>query len=1309
MQTKSVTSIADPVGTASPRFRLEAPWLILGALLLATFVSAYQNYQQSRLTADMRFGELAYASKLALAEEVRRDEELLRSASALVAALPDLNQQRWDSFFDARQDSFGEYHGLLVVQYEGAHAVSAKRLRLQRLFSASSEIPADDSLSTIPAVAEAIERADRSSNLTVSEAFPASGKDKKSALVAMVIPVYAPKGTTNAPVAMKPTGHLIGLMRVDSIVAYIFKQRGRNLALALIDGDYAMSTINASTAHVDPAFTTDLTINLGNRPWTLRVQSTPSLESELLSNTPTTILAVGVLGTMLLAGLVWLLTRLREQAESLAKRMTEQLRDQVKFTEDLIEFNPNPIFRLDDAGRFVAVNRAWEQLSGRRRTEVLGKKYAEFQGAEMAEQNETHDRELFASSSGYSAMEAFITNADGRKYETIVAKQVLRRADGKMDGLIGTITDVTPIKRLEREVARQREQLNLVIRSSQQGIWDIELGEGHTQYFSDRFREMLGYGDNDFPKVFSWEEHAHPDDIAAFRDELRKHFKGETPFFDLESRVKRRDGDYFWVRTRAIAQRDEKGRAVRFIGSIVDITDRKQAEATLIEASARVTEAARAKEAFLATMSHEIRTPLNGVLGMTGLLAETRLNDEQRDYIRLIRASGDTLLRLIDDVLDFSKIESGRMMLESVPVETIMLAEEAIELVAEKAREKQLALLYDIRDDVPFYILGDPTRLRQILLNLLSNAIKFTQKGEVRLTMTVRSLADGKLELEGRVRDSGIGIPPARIAQLFQPFTQVDASTTRKYGGTGLGLAIVKRLTQQMGGDVCVESVEGEGATFIFTIQTQQARGPLRPYMQRDVFDFLGKRMLLVDQNDHRRPIVQYRYARWGFDVVVASPEEAAAVLRRGPSFDIVLTDMVMPSPAAEAFKVALAEEDASRAQRNLPSIASILQSSISRSELSQRGITPPFRHDMFIIRPAGQVKMFEALMRAALHQPNNDVATRPFTPEPVYDLEYTNKMRALKADDNTPNIAAKANPRPPLPTSATSFHLLVAEDNEINQRVIQGMLSNLGHRITVVGDGKAAVRAALSTPFDAILMDIHMPEMDGMEAMAEIRAQLPDSCPPIVAMTAHAMAGDREQYLNAGMDDYISKPIRVADLTALTERLAKRLSHAPAFAIASPPAGSLANAGNAAPAFETIPILDIEQLEDLRYLPASSDSSNSDDSVGGLIRLFQGKAVERLNIMESSLASGDWKQLSEVAHSLRGAAASMGFPRVAASCKDIELASRRWAEGPADRAALPDKTELQKQFLVIKSSYNEANEALTKWFAESASSTHRR
>ena len=1426
---------------AKRTMRLEMPWVILLAMLVGTFVAAYKSEQAADAAASKRFHETAQSAYVDLQHELEATQDLLESTSAFVSMMSNagIDANSWSNFFNARSarsskpdhgDNAGSRHGLIRVDHipssrvlAGSELTAATTPRLSSLFGPNSvAIAAQTNLENIPAVALAIAEASKRSGVVLTVPLniaPAAGEK----IVAMVLAANAqnydekisadktpanrkndvalsavdapPLSTVRAP------GSIVGLVNLSEILTKTGRAEGNRIGAVLVD---ETSNPNAAEPSRKPQFSLVIGGMSPQQPLKILVTSTPSFEDELKDSSPRIILMVGIIGAVLLAGFIWLLSRLRQQAESLSESMTARLRDQMKLNEDIIEFNPSPIYRKNVDGQFIAVNRAWEQFFGYRRKDVFGKVNRDIQQVEQVTGSDAADQKLYEIDGGYDVTERVFTNAEGRQLETMVAKRLIRRADGTVDGLIGTITDLSPVRRLEREIAAQREQLDLVISASQQGIWDVELRPGGNTYFSSAFREMLGYTSGGFPAPYLWEANIHPDDQALFAKEQIRHFKGETPFFDIEARALRRDGSYLWVRTRAVARREQDGRAARFVGSIVNVSDRKDAERMLIEGSSRIAEAAKAKESFLATMSHEIRTPLNGVLGMAALLADTPLNEEQHDYIRLIRASGDTLLSLINDVLDFSKIEAGHMSLESVPVELIALIEETFEIVAEKAREKRIALIYDVREDVPFYILGDATRLRQILLNLLSNALKFTESGEIKLTVTAQRNQAGRLRLEGRVQDTGVGISAEQIAKLFMPFTQANASTTRKYGGTGLGLAIVKRLTAAMNGNVRVESVVGEGATFIFNIETQLARGPLRPYMQREVFDFLGKKILIVDSIASRRKIRQTHYTRWGFDAVSACPDDAAATLRAMPGLDIVITDFVQPGVEANEFQAALAANDKLRLVQRAKPIVSLLLSSISRADLARQNCLPAVRHDFFLVRPVSITKLFDALMRAVLDEISNDKSLRPYlASEKATDGRDANAVHAHSTDTKksvlatlqtlSPGEAALNQASSPAtgaaanrvtPTTTRSYNVLVAEDNEVNQQVIGGMLKNLGHRYTMVGDGRAAVDAAKLHHFDVILMDIQMPILDGTAATLEIRTYFADAemlnkgaCPPIVAMTAHALAGDKEGYLANGMDGYISKPIRSAEVAAVLERTAGQSTPAEneasdtvaimrvetsaalrpdpenvtvATGSATIPAatsGSTTNSIDApisaepvlggsvtktvlfarsdlATRIDQLPLLDIEQLEDLRYLPAapggtagaSAGGNDPSDPVGGLIRLFQTKACERMDKIEACLADREWKALSEVAHSLRGSSASMGFPRVAALCKDLELASSQLAKidigGDAGNSTgnnntsgtkLATQSELDEIFELTRYYYNQADIALREWLIKTA------
>lgn len=1312
--------------------RVEAPWLVLGALLLSTVVASVQSYRQVSQESQIRFDALAERAKSEIATQFRQTDDALATAGAIIAASPQIDNVRWNKYLDAREKRASTIPGLARIEYRSARSTrstSQDQSPSSALIRVIPEVTiVSDELSGSDLINQAIVVAKRSQRMAATGLLPSANVQDAAEFVALVKPLFPAFTYTD-----EPLGYLVAFVRPADLLALVTRSTDQRLLLDLTEDILEPASAPASPAKRDTRvssrssnFVAPLKLVIGQRSWNLRVESSPSLEAELTNRTPQTILLIGMIGTALLAGLVWLLTRLREQAAALAKSMTLKLRDQVKFTDDLIELNPNPIYRKDAHGRFVVVNRAWEQLNRRRREDVIGKTNTELTSPAGTSWL-PHLDDALDSPSGFEVREAFVTAATGELVPTILARQVVRRADGTIDGIIGTLTDVTQIKLLEHELAQQREQLDLVIRSSQQGILDVELREGGKAYYSERFREILGFELGKFPENFTWDRWVHPEDIPEFRKTLAHHFKRQSPFFDVECRALRAHGGHMWLRVRGIAQYDESGRATRFIGSIVDVTERREAEEQLIEANVRVTEAARAKESFLATMSHEIRTPMNGVLGMAGLLADTQLDDEQRDYIRLIRASGDTLLRLIDDVLDFSKIESGRMTLEAVSIELAGVVEEAFELVAEKARTKKIALVYDLRDDIPLYIMGDATRLRQILLNLLSNAIKFTDTGEISLHMRCESLPDERVKLFASVTDTGIGIPADRVNKLFEAFTQVDASTTRKYGGTGLGLAIVKRLVTMMGGEVAIDSVEGKGSTFRFSIVTQRAHGPILPHMQRDLPEFLGKRIMLIDDVTSRRNSVAYRYQRWGFQVVEATLNDAPSQLQKSgaEAIDILISDSASEANGAVALGKAVIANSQSRREDGKPPIAVIVMSGISRAELSLNHSLHLMPHQIFVMRPASAARMFDVLTQAATGVVKNDVATRPFLPEPVYDTEFANsKKHKSKQASSAPSSGLNA------PSNALSLNILVAEDNEVNQRVIEGMLRRLGHHVTIVADGESAVNAAAKVlaaehaPLDIILMDIHMPVLDGVGATRELKRRFASQTPgetlpsvPIVAMTAHALAGDREYYLNEGLDDYISKPIRRDDLLALLKRcVPHKFTEANNAVqphlqventISAPPPLTNNRAESVArltPDLSGLAILDFEQLDDLRGLPADSNGSAAEQT---LIALFQKKSEERLRKMASCLVDSNWLLLGDLSHSLRGASASIGFPRVSAACKALELASRRLVPSPgvpptASSDPLPTQGQMDELYEDIKRYFYEADIALTKWLAES-------
>jgi two-component system, sensor histidine kinase and response regulator len=927
-----------------------------------------------------------------------------------------------------------------------------------------------------------------------------------------------------------------------------------------------------------------------------------------------------------------------------AQRATERtVREEQEYSRSLVESSPDALLVCDTNLVLTDINEQAIQLTGFRRAELIGVElpalFAEYNrvlelGQQTPDNGPVHDVELT------------LVAKTAERIPVSLNASVFRSAGGATRGMLVALRDVTERKRSESE----RMLLASIVATTGDAIF-TESPELIITSWNAAAERLFGYSAAE----------AIGRDAALLvplerRAEMAEHLRifGEGGKFErIETARLRKDGTLVEVAMTASPIIDSSGRLTAISITAHDITNRRQIEAELTRARDVALEAARLKSEFLANMSHEIRTPLNSIIGMTGLLLDTGLSSEQHEYANDVRESGETLLNLINEILDFSKIAAGKMIFEDINFELRGAIEGAVEMVAEQARRKKLELTLSIDPDTPHQLRGDPARLRQVMLNLLANAIKFTERGEI--AVAVNKLTENPREalLRIEVRDTGIGIPENKRHLLFLPFSQVDSSTSRHFGGTGLGLSIAREIVGAMGGTISVNSTEGVGSTFWFTAKfaKQVDTGVTAAEL---LASLAGVRAIVVDDNANSRNILSRELSSWGMEVKAAESAFRALELMRAaaPSnpFAVAITDVMMPEMDGIELARMIAGDPALRSTKVV-----LVSSAGARSEFNTRLRGLPIGG--WLMKPVPQSSLYDAVLKVvSVPRANLTLASEPGGTEPA-------------------RARAQAIPA----AARRKLKVLIAEDNPINMKLAKLQLLKLGIEADCATDGNEAVAAVALRPYDLVLMDCQMPKMDGYEATAEIRrSEGGGRHTKIIAMTAHALQGDRERCIAAGMDGYLSKPVDLNVLEKELNAIAAALqgsADAPEQAAGQTSASAAATDGSGAHPAEQSGADGALQPAALLPGPVQTRDGVDDGSLDAnaiadlraegngllddLIAMFLEQLPVALIALAEALAAKDSQAIAFQAHRLKGGVSNFGALAMTELCQSLETAAK--------------------------------------------------
>lgn len=885
------------------------------------------------------------------------------------------------------------------------------------------------------------------------------------------------------------------------------------------------------------------------------------------------------------------------------KQAEEALFNERTLFRTIIDLIPDAVYVKDIEGRKVLANPKEVQFAGKNsEDEIIGKTDFNLYPDKAAKRSQIEDQQVLQTGKTILDVEGTLTDNDGKLHWLLVSKVPLRDVHGKITGLIGVTHDITARKNVENDLKQVSARLALATVAGGVGIWDYDL-INKTVLWDEQMFELYGVdkqiNDNSFER---WKAGIHPDDKVRKEAEIQMAIHGEKEF-DNEFRVVWPNGVIRNIRGIATIQRDNSGKPLRMVGTNWDITEQKKTEAALLNAKLIADIASKAKSEFLANMSHEIRTPLNGVIGFTDLLLKTPLNKVQQQYAENVNTSGLSLLGIINDILDFSKIEAGKMELDFIKTDVIELAEQTSDIIKYHAAQKGLELLLNIQVDMPRFIVTDSIRLKQILVNLIGNSIKFTNSGEVELKISYAKKDEISGSFTFSVRDTGIGISEEQQKKLFKAFTQADSSTTRKFGGTGLGLAISNVLAEKMGSKIEIISEPGKGANFFFTIETEYEAGE-----KLNAGSLKGiNRILVIDDNDNNRMILEHTFNHWGIEFVgIDNGLSALKLIEKSRPFDVIIVDYHMPFlNGIDTIKMIRGQLDLSPARQPVILLHSSADDIGIYEECKQLGVR------FNLTKPVKSQELLQYLK--SIHS------------QPVLAVDMTENELLTAPTTFTEDISPV---------------ILVAEDVFLNMVLIITIIMQMIPNVTILEarNGIEAFETAISKNPDLVLMDVQMPEMSGIEATIKIRnhekgtkRQL-----PVIALTAGAVKGEKEKCLEAGMNDFITKPIDQVGLRKILEKYLNVINHQPGIPT------EIISWDNTGLHFDKKTFME--------------SIGNSQTFFDELLEFVPIQFSSDLELLEKAIIERNLADIKKAAHSIKGASLNMCFVQLAELASEIEV-----------------------------------------------------